>query len=148
MASWAIASSIRSSYRALTASSSDRKAEARCSSVAGGMSEAAANRLSCSRCQKKLATKDETIIKTATVQKIISFLLNCRKLNKVTPVGLVAMSDTWIVPSSVLAQERREMNHFLRCPSLERDRLGGGLTGSGIGVSMAAKTPSVGSCII
>ena len=133
MASWAIASSIRSSYRALTASSSDRKAEARCSSVAGGMSEAAANRLSCSRCQKKLATKDERTTKADTVQKIIRRFLRRR---------------------SASGERRRFFRRGRRRPDegrflrRERDRLGSGLTGSGVGVSMAPKTFSVGSSII
>ena len=133
MAKCSIASSIRSSYRALTASSSYRKAEARCSSVAGGMSEAAANRLSCSRCQKKLATKDERIIKAETVQKIISRFLRRRSAS--------GERRRFFRRGRLRPDEGR----FLR---RERDRLGCGLAGPGIGVSMAAKTPSVGSSII
>ena len=133
MAKCSIASSIRSSYRARTASSSDRKAEARCSSVAGEMSEAAANRLSCSRCQKKLAMKDERIIKAETVQKIIRRFLRRKSAS--------GERSRFFRRGPFEPDEGR----FLR---RERDRLGSGLAGSGIGVSMAAKTTSVGSSII
>ena len=97
------------------------------------MSEAAAIRLSCSRCQKKLATKDETIIKAETVQKIIRRFLRRRSAS--------GERCRFFRRGPLRLDEGR----FLR---RERDRLGSVLAGSGIGVSMAAKTPTVGSSII